>query len=200
MGTAAIPVVLLILLIFFAWRTVFSFNGDLVRAKEWGELARRSFPFGALTLMALTMFPVQALRDSTATFVWLALSAVAIIGANLLSTPPKERKANRAFRTGDFAGAAAMYRELADEKPLARHLAFLGAALGASERLQESVDASTRAIEKDPKYGLAYYNRALVLNRMGKKGRAKKDLQNTLEADAPRRFKSAAKKMLEGLS
>jgi tetratricopeptide (TPR) repeat protein len=78
--------------------------------------------------------------------------------------------------------------------------AFLGAALGASERYDESVRASTTAIEQDPQYGLAYYNRALVLQRMGKKGRAVKDLKRAQEVDLPRRFRTAVQKMLEELS
>jgi tetratricopeptide (TPR) repeat protein len=82
---------------------------------------------------------------------------------------------------------------------LARNHAFYGAALGASERYDESINASTRAIDTDPEYGLAYYNRALILNRMGKKSRAVKDLNKALEADMPRRFRSAARKMLEEL-
>jgi len=87
-----------------------------------------------------------------------------------------------------------------EEKPLARNKAFLGAALGAAERNEESVDLSTQAIEQDSEYGLAYYNRALVLQRMGKKSRATKDLNKALEADLPRRFRSAARGMLEEIS
>ena len=100
----------------------------------------------------------------------------------------------------NYQKAAELYRELVEEKPLARNHAFLGAALGASERLQESVDSSTEAIKKDPKYGFAYYNRALVLHRMGKKSRAVKDLKQALEADLHRRFRTAARKMLEELT
>ncbi|MDQ2672906.1 MAG: hypothetical protein M3Y38_08840, partial [Actinomycetota bacterium] len=130
----------------------------------------------------------------------MAVSAVAIIGASFLSTSSLERNANRAFRAGDYARAVDLYEKLAAEKPLARNKAFLGAALGASERYEESVDASTKAIEEDPEYGLAYYNRALVLQRMGKKSRAVKDLEKAQETDLPRRFRSASKRMLEELS
>jgi len=62
------------------------------------------------------------------------------------------------------------------------------------------VEASTQAIKEDPKYGLAYYNRALVLQRMGKKSRAVKDLEKAQEADLPRRFRSASRRMLDELS
>ena len=59
------------------------------------------------------------------------------------------------------------------------------------------MEASTKAVREDPQYGLAYYNRALVLQRMGKKSRAIKDLRKALETDLPRRFRSAVRKMLE---
>jgi tetratricopeptide (TPR) repeat protein len=143
---------------------------------------------------------VQSYGKGWTLLAWMGVSGVAIVGASLLSVSPLERRASRAFRAGDYARAAELYGELAQEKPLARNRAFLGAALGASERHQESVDALTQAIEQDPKYGLAYYNRALVLHRMGKKSRAVKDLKKAQETDLPRRFRSAARRMLEEIS
>ena len=130
----------------------------------------------------------------------MAVAGVAIIGASLLSVSSVERRAYKAFRSGDYATAVELYEKLVEEKPLARNKAFLGAALGAAERNEESVDLSTQAIEQDPKYGLAYYNRALVLHRMGKKSRAVKDLEKALEGDLPRRFRSSARGMLEDIS
>ncbi|MDQ3795398.1 MAG: tetratricopeptide repeat protein [Actinomycetota bacterium] len=200
MGSGAIPIVLVFLLVFLTWQTIYSSNRDLVRAKEWGDLARRALPFGALALMASSLFVVQGYREGWVLITWMFVSGALIVLASVLSIPSTERRANRAFRSGNFQKAAELYRELAEEKPLARHHAYLGAALGASERYEESVDASTEAIKKDPKYGLAYYNRALVLRRMGKKSRAVKDLKQALEADLPRRFRSAARKMLEELA
>ncbi len=200
MGTSALPIVLIFLLVLLTWQTIYSANRDLVRAKAWGELARRALPFGALALMALSLFAVRNFREEWVMLAWMAVSAVAIVLASVFSISSTERRANRAFRSGNYQKAAELYRELVEEKPLARNHAFLGAALGASERYQESVDSSTEAIKKDPKYGLAYYNRALVLRRMGKKSRAVKDLKQALEADLPRRFRSAARKMLEELT
>ncbi|MDQ5816963.1 MAG: tetratricopeptide repeat protein [Actinomycetota bacterium] len=200
MGSGAIPIVLVFLLVFLTWQTIYSSNRDLVRAKEWGDLARRALPFGALALMALSLFVVQGYREGWVLITWMFVSGALIVLASVLSISSTERRANRAFRSGNFQKAAELYRELAEEKPLARHHAYLGAALGASERYEESVDASTEAIKKDPKYGLAYYNRALVLRRMGKKSRAVKDLKQALEADLPRRFRSAARKILEELA
>ncbi len=197
MGPGAITVVLIFLLVLLTWQTIYSANRDLVRAKAWGDLTRKSLPFGALALMALSLFVVQQYRQGWVLITWMAVSGVLIVLGSLLSVPALERRASRAFRRQDYQRAAELYGELAEERPLARNHAFLGAALGASERYEESVEASTKAIKEDPEYGLAYYNRALVLERMGKKSRATKDLKKALEADLPRRFRSAVRKMLE---
>jgi tetratricopeptide (TPR) repeat protein len=199
-GSGAITVVLIFLLLFVSWQTIYAANRDLARAKAWGDLVRRALPFFALLLMVLSLFVVQSFGESWTLVVWMATAGVAIIGASLLSVSPLERRANKAFRSGDYARAVELYRELVDEKPLARNKAFLGAALGAGERYEESVDLSTQAIEEDPQYGLAYYNRALVLQRMGKKSRAIKDLEKAQETDLPRRFRSASRRMLEEIS
>ena len=197
MGSSALPIVLIFLLVFLTWQTIYSANRDLVRAKAWGDVARRALPFGALALMALSLFVVQQYRQGWVMITWMAVSGVLIVLGSLLSVPALERRASRAFRRRDYQRAAELYGELAEERPMARNYAFLGAALGASERYEESVEASTKAIKEDPEYGLAYYNRALVLEWMGKKSRATKDLKKSLEADLPRRFRSAVRKMLE---
>ena len=200
MGSGAITIVLIFLLLFVSWQTIYAANRDLARAKAWGGLARRALPFLALLLMVLSLFVVQGYGEGRTLLVWMAVSAVAIIGASFLSTSSLERSANRAFRAGDYTRAVELYRELVEEKPFARNKAFLGAALGASERYEESVEALTQAIKDDPQYGLAYYNRALVLQRMGKKSRAVKDLEKVQSTDLPRRFRSASRRMLEELS
>ncbi len=199
MGAGAIPVILTFLLVFVAWRYVLSLNKDLVRARAWGELARRSLPYVGLTLMAASIPLIQG-REGPGPLIWVLAFGVVLIVSRLISEPAVERRASRAFRRGDYERAASLYRGLAEERPLARYWAFLGAALGASERHEEAIEASTRAIELDPQYGLAYYNRALILRRTGRKSRAAKDLERALEADLPRRFKNAARKTLQELS
>jgi tetratricopeptide (TPR) repeat protein len=199
-GSGAITIVLIFLLLFVSWQTIYAANRDLARAKAWGDLARRALPFFALLLMVLSLFVVQSYGEGRTLLVWMAVSGIVIVGASLLSVSSLERRANRAFRSGDYARAVGHYEELVEEKPLARNKAFLGAALGASERYEESVEASTQAIKEDPKYGLAYYNRALVLQRMGKKSRAVKDLEKAQETDLPRRFRTASRRMLDDIS
>jgi len=200
LGPGAIPIVLVFVLVLLTWRTIYSANRDLVRAKEWGELARRALPFGVLLLMALSLFIVQTYREGWVMITWMGVSGVGIVAGSLFSVSPLERRASRAFRQRDFQKAAELYGELAREKPLARNHAFLGAALGASERYEESVDASTRAIKDDPEYGIAYYNRALVRRRQAKTSVAAKDLKRALEVDLPRRFRTNVQKILEELS
>jgi tetratricopeptide (TPR) repeat protein len=200
LGSGVITTVLIFLLLFVSWQTIYVANRDLARAKAWKDLARKALPFLALLLLVLSLFLVQSYGQGRTLLAWMAVSAIAIIGASFLSASSLERSANRAFRTGDYARAVELYRELVEEKPLARNNAFLGAALGASERFEESVEASTQAIRDDPEYGLAYYNRALVLQRMGKKSRAVKDLEKAQSTDLPRRFRSASRRMLEELS
>ncbi len=197
MSADAIPVILTFALMLVAWQVVFASNRDLVRARAWGELARRLLPFAAITIMAASLPLVQGRQESWAPYVWALAFGVVLVVAIFLSMPLKERQATRAFRAGDYMEAAALYRGLVDKHPLARYWAFLGAALGAGERHEEGVDASTKAVELDPKYGLAYYNRALILRRLGRKSRATKDLNRALEADLPRRFRTAARRALE---
>ncbi len=200
MGSAALPIVLIFLIVAFSGQTILSANRDLLRARAWGDLARRFLPFVVLILMAASLLFVRTASQGWATLVWMVVFGLAIVLASIFSVPNLERRANGVFRRGDYQKAAEMYGELAEKKPLARNHAFLGAALGASERYDESVAASTRAIEKDPEYGLAYYNRALVLRRTGKKSKAIKDLKKALEVDLPRRFRAAARKTLEEMS
>jgi tetratricopeptide (TPR) repeat protein len=200
LAPAAFTGLLVALLLLVTWYTIYSSNKDLVRAKAWGDLARRAAPFIALILMALSLLALQQItQDDTVMIAWLTVFAVLVATSSFLAVPNAERKANRAFRRGDFDEAVRLYEEMSEKKPLARNHAFHGAALGAAERFDESLDASTKAIETDPQYGLAYYNRALVLLRLKKKSRARKDFQKAGESDVPRRFKRAVRKHLEDL-
>jgi len=201
LGAGAVPVVLTFLLVLVAWRVVFRFNKDLVRARAWRELVRRALPFAAITLMALSLPLVQgfARSNSNVQLYWAVGFGVVLVAANFLSTPLLERRANTAFRRGQYDEAAALYGRLAEARPLARHFAFLGAALGAKGDHEGAVRAADKAVELDGEYGLAYYNRALVQRRAGRKTKARKDLEKALEADLPRRFRRAADGVLQEL-
>lgn len=199
MSQAAFSALLILLVLLATLYTIYAGNRDLIRARAWGELFRRALPFLALLVMASTVLFVRNLQQGWAMLAWFALFGLLIVLSSVLSVPAEERKAGRAFRRGDYAAAADLYRALVEKRPLARNYAFLGAALGASGRLEESVEASTEAINRDPEYGLAYYNRALVLRQLRKKSRARKDLERALEADLPRRFRSAVRRQLEEL-
>ncbi len=199
MSQVAFSALLILLVLLATLYTIYAGNRDLIRARAWGELTRRALPFLALLVMASTVLFVRNLQQGWVMLAWFAVFGILIVLSSVLSVPAEERKAGRAFRRGDYATAADLYRELVRKRPLARNYAFLGAALGASGRLEESVEASTEAINRDPEYGLAYYNRALVLRQLRKKSRARKDLERALEADLPRRFRSAVRKQLEEL-
>jgi tetratricopeptide (TPR) repeat protein len=199
LGAGAIPIVLTFLLVLVAWQVTLRSNKDLVRARAWGELARRSLPFAAIAIMGAALPLLQGRQENWLPIVWALAFGVVLVVSNFLSVPLAERRASRTFRSGDYAGAAALYRRLAEERSLARYWAFLGAALGADEHNEEALEASTKAVELDPEYGLAYYNRALILHKTGRKSRAAKDLTRALETDMPRRFKTAARGMLEDL-
>lgn len=196
LSPGALTFLLLAVVLVFTWQSIFTANKDLARAKAWGELLRRALPFFVLVLMAVSLPAVQTF-EGNGTVIWIASFGVLIVLSSMLAVPPLERKANKAFRRGDYDEAARMFRELLESKPLPRNHAFLGAALGASEKHEESVRSSTAAVEKDPDYGLAYYNRALIQLKMKRKEKAKQDFQRTLEADTPRRFRRAAKNQLD---
>ena len=126
MGSGAITIVLIFLLLFVSWQTIYAANRDLARAKAWGDLLRRALPFFALLLMVLSLFVVQSFGQGWTLLAWMVLAGVAIIGASLLSVTSLERRANRTFRSGDYATAVELYENLVAEKPLARNKAFLG--------------------------------------------------------------------------
>jgi tetratricopeptide (TPR) repeat protein len=220
MPAGFLPVVLLVLLLVVAFQVIFSFNRDLFRAGAYKELGRKALPLAALVLMAATLPLVQTASAEWVPVAWAVGLGGGIILANFFSMPAMERRASRHFRRGRYDAAAREFRELAEQKPLARYYAFLGAALGASDEkregdtekpapkggkggsgisqtLQESIDASTKAVELDPHYGIAYYNRALIQQKAGRRSKAARDMQRALESDLPRRFRGAAKRYLE---
>src|SRR5688500_4775377 len=83
-GSGAITIVLIFLLLFVSWQTIYAANRDLARAKAWGDLARKALPFLALLLMVLSLFLVQSFGQGQMLLAWMGVSAFAIIGASFL--------------------------------------------------------------------------------------------------------------------
>ncbi len=74
MGSGAITIVLIFLLLFVSWQTIYAANRDLARAKAWGDLARKALPFLALLLMVLSLFVVQSYGQGQTLLAWMAVS------------------------------------------------------------------------------------------------------------------------------
>jgi tetratricopeptide (TPR) repeat protein len=191
---------LIALLLFLGWRTVSRANGDLIRAGAWNEVARRMLPFGGILVMAASLPLIQNPPADWVPITWAIGMGLFILLCNIFSIPTGERRAAKAFRKGNYDEAIRLYGEMSREKPLARYQAFLGAALAASDRHQEAIEATTRAIEMDPEYGIAYYNRAMNYRQMGRKRSAVADFKKSLETDLPRRFRKVSRQAIEELS
>jgi len=87
LGSGALPVVLIFLVVAFSGVTIFAANKDLARAKAWGALARRFLPFVVLALMAVSLYFVRSFAAGSVVLVWLAAFGVLIIASSLFSVP-----------------------------------------------------------------------------------------------------------------
>lgn len=192
--------VVIALLLFLGWRSVATANGDLIRAGAWRELTRRMLPFGGILVMAATLPLIQDPPAGWIPLTWAVGMGLFILICNIFSIPGGERRAAKAFRKGEYDEAISIYDDLRNQKQLARYDAFQGAALAAAERHEDSVAATSRAIEADPEYGIAYYNRAMNYRRMGRKRSAVADFKKALESDLPRRFRKVSQQSIEELS
>ena len=191
--------VVLALLTFF----IGSQNRDLLRVRAYREFFLRLIPplstgvFVAGLPFVLDLATVENYGEVL--FVYLGGAALLTVLMTRAVTP-EERRAGTAFRKGEYEKAADLYDEISARRPLPRYYSALAASLDASGKPNAALEAADHAVKMDPKLGIAYYNRALVLQRMGKKGRAIKDLKRAQEADLPRRFRTAVRNMLEELS
>ncbi len=93
------------------------------------------------------------------------------------SSPKADRTlAARQFEAGHFAEAAKAYRRLVDANPNDGGLrASLAGALGALGRHDEALTQASEAIRLEPLGPEGYHNRALVLERQGKRDDALRD-------------------------
>ena len=106
MGAAAIPIVLVFLLVFLSWRVVFSANRDLMRAKAWGPLIASGDAVYRADAYGTKPVHRPELPDRPWILTaWAATFAVAVIASNLLAMPGPERKANKSFRQGNYEEA-----------------------------------------------------------------------------------------------
>src|SRR5215218_4246372 len=99
MGSGAITIVLIFLLLFVSWQTIYAANRDLARAKAWGDLLRRALPFFALLLMVFSLLVIQDCGQGWTLLAWMALAGVGVMGAGLVSVACQGRGADRAFRS-----------------------------------------------------------------------------------------------------
>ena len=81
MPAGLLPLVLLALLLVVAFQVIFSFNLDLYRAGEWGELARKALPLAILLVMVATLPLVQPSTVEWVPVAWALVLGVGIIGA-----------------------------------------------------------------------------------------------------------------------
>ena len=93
-GASAIPIVLTFALVLVAWQVVFASNRDLVRARAWGELARRLLPFAAITVMAASLPLVQGPQVWWLPYAWALAFGVVLVVANFLSPRARDVMTN----------------------------------------------------------------------------------------------------------
>jgi protein O-mannosyl-transferase len=86
-----------------------------------------------------------------------------------------------------WAEAESLYRELIQKNPdMPRFYIHLAVFLGNRDRIKESLGLLNQVLERDPNFGLAYYNRGVFLDRVGDSEGALRDYQKavTLEPES----------------
>lgn len=112
---------------------------------------------------------------------------------------PDERRAGRDFRSGEYEKAAGRYEEMISTRPLPRYYSALAATRDATGDPHAALEAAEHAVKRDPRLGVAYYNRASALTALGEDSRARADLQMVFQSDANRKLKEAAGDALDTL-
>ena len=194
LGTLAILVVFM----FFIGRQ----NRDLLRVRAYRDFFLRLIPplstgvFIAGLPFVMNLATVE--NYGSVLLVYLGGAAVLTILMTRAVTPD-ERRAGTAFRKGEYEKAAELYDEISTRRPLPRYYSALGASLDASGNPGAALEATDRAINLDPKLGIAHYNRASALAALGEKARARGDLQKVFQVDSSRTLRRAAAEALESL-
>lgn len=177
-------------------------NRDLLRVKEYLDFGVRLIPIlsTAVFVAGLPFVVNLAEADRVLPVLLVYLGGAAILTSLMArAVDPEERRAGAAFRSGDYERSAILYGKLIERRPLPRHYSALGAALDLNGDQLGALESMGHAIERDPKLGVAYYNRASTLNAMEMREAAVDDLRAVFRADSGSRLRSAAEEALKEL-
>ncbi len=177
-------------------------NRDLLRVGAYRDFFLRLIPplSTGVFVAGLPFVMDQATVYNYGPVLFVYLGGAAILTAIMArAVIPEERRAGNAFRKGEYEKAVGLYEELVARRPLPRYYSALGASLDASGNPRAALEATDRAIELDPRLGIAYYNRASALAALGERARARGDLQTVFRVDSGRNLRRAAADALKTL-
>ena len=177
-------------------------NRDLLRVRAYRDFFLRLIPplSTGVFVAGLPFVMGQATVYNYGLVLLVYLGGAVVLTAIMArAVIPEERRAGGAFRKGEYEKAAALYEELAARRRLPRYYSALAASLDASGNPRAALEAADRAIELDPRLGIAYYNRASALAALGERARARGDLQRVFTVDSGRHLRRAAAEALEML-
>lgn len=177
-------------------------NRDLLRVKAYRDFAVRLIPVlsTAVFIAGLPFVVNLADADRALPVLLVYLTGAAVLTALMArAVDPEERRAGAAFRKEDYERSAILYGKLIERHPLPRYYSALGAALDLNGDQLGALESMGHAIERDPKLGVAYFNRASTLAAMGMREAAIDDLRAVFRADSGRRVRRAAEEALKEL-
>lgn len=177
-------------------------NRDLLRVREYRDFVVRLIPVlsTAVFVAGLPFVVNLADADRAPSVLLVYLGGAAILTALMArAVDPEERRAGDAFKKEDYERSAVLYGKLIERHPLPRYYSALGAALDLNGDELGALESMGHAIERDPKLGVAYFNRASTLAAMGQREAAVEDLRAVFRADSGRRVRRAAEAALREL-
>ena len=177
-------------------------NRDLLRVKAYRDFVVRLIPVlsTAVFVAGLPFVVDLAEADRVLPVLLFYLGGAALLTALMArAVDPEERRAGAAFTREDYEQSAILYGKLIERNPLPRYYSALGAALDLNGDQPGALESMGHAIERDPKLGVAYFNRASILAVMGMRETAIDDLRAVFRADSGRRVRRAAEEALKEL-